>query len=140
MNGHLLNSNNFAFIDFDAYEERAIAKVMTFLEHFMGNEARKTETKGIWLLRRSLKVFPRWVWHEWLDDMTGLKPDTSIHWKYIWDFTLYTCVTKCRTERCSNVPYPGLGVDLWEWMIQSMKKANAIKNRIRLQVKKRKTN
>lgn len=64
-----LYSNDFAGINFDSDEHCVVLNEMSFFDHLVRHETRETETKGIRFARRSLKVLPRWIGNETLDDI-----------------------------------------------------------------------
>ena len=67
-----LDGHDFGRIDADFEKENVVLDKMTFLEHFMRDEARESESESVGLARRTLKVLPRRIGNETLDDITRL--------------------------------------------------------------------
>ena len=72
LDGHVLSR-----IDADFEKEDVVLDKVTFLEHFVRDEARESKTKCIGLCWRPLKVLPRRIRNEALDNVTCLSTTTK---------------------------------------------------------------
>ncbi len=67
-----LDGHVFGRIDADFKKENVVLDKVTLLEHFVRDEARESESESVGLARRPLKVLPRRIGNETLDDVTRL--------------------------------------------------------------------
>ncbi len=71
-NWNQLDGHVFGRIDADFEKENVVLDKVTLLEHFVRDEARESESESVGLARRPLKVLPRRIGNETLDDVTRL--------------------------------------------------------------------